>query len=52
MDALAPGMEISYVVKDADRWVDLAWAASRFDVEYYGKLMQKAWKKAIFVFYM
>jgi DNA polymerase I len=40
---LAPGMEIDYVVKDADRWeVDAARMASRFDSEYYSKLMQKA----------
>ncbi|MGA9099558.1 MAG: DNA polymerase I, partial [Methanotrichaceae archaeon] len=49
--ALAPGMEISYVVKDAGRWeVDPARVASRFDAEYYGKLMEKAWEEVAFVF--
>ncbi len=33
--ALAPGMEIGYVVKDAG---------------YYGKLLEKAWEEARFVF--
>lgn len=45
---LAPGMEISYVIKDAKRWeVDPARAASRFDAEYYGKLIEKAWEGRI-----
>lgn len=49
--ALAPGMEISYVIKDAGRWeVDPARVASRFDAEYYGKLMEKAWGEVAFVF--
>ena len=44
-------MEISYVVKDADRWeVDPARVASRFDAEYYRRLMEKAWGEAAFVF--
>ena len=49
--SLAPGMEISYVVKDASSWeVDPARVASRFDAEYYGKLMEKAWGEVGFVF--
>ena len=39
------------MVKDASRWeVDPARVASRFDAEYYGKLMEKAWGKVGFVF--
>ncbi len=49
--ALSPGMEISYVIKDAGKWeVDQARAASRFDAEYYGKLIEKAWEEVIFIF--
>jgi DNA polymerase I len=48
---LAPGMQIDYVVEDADRWeVDPARTASTFDSEYYAKLMQKAWDEVGFVF--
>lgn len=48
---LAPGMEIDYVVKDAGRWeVAPARVASRFDAEYYRKLMEKAWGEVAFVF--
>jgi hypothetical protein len=43
-------MEISYVVKDASGWeVDPVRIASRFDSDYYGKLMEKAWDEAAFV---
>jgi DNA polymerase elongation subunit (family B) len=48
---LAPGMEIGYVVKDAGRWeVEPERMASGFDAGYYGKLLEKAWEEAAFVF--
>jgi len=48
---LAPGMEISYVVRDAKKWeVDLERTASEFDAGYYTKLLEKAWEEAAFVF--
>lgn len=48
---LAPGMVISYVVKDTRRWgVEPARVASAFDAEYYEKLLEKAWGEAAFVF--
>ena len=48
---LAPGMEISYVVKDAKKWdVDPERTASEFDAVYYQGLMEKAWAEAAFVF--
>jgi len=49
--SLAPGMEIGYVVKDAKRWeVELERTASKFDADYYGKLLEKAWEEAAYVF--
>jgi hypothetical protein len=43
MASPSPGIEISYVGEDADRWVvDLARVASRFDVECHGELMENA----------
>jgi DNA polymerase I len=49
--SLAPGMEIGYVVRDACRWeVEMEREAARFDAGYYGKLMEKAWGEAAFVF--
>lgn len=49
--SLAPGMEIGYIVKDAKRWdVELERYASRFDAEYYGNLLEKAWEEVAFVF--
>jgi DNA polymerase I len=49
--ALAPGMEIGYVVRDAARWVvETEGDASSFDAEYYEKLLEKAWEEASFVF--
>ncbi len=49
--SLASGMEIGYVVRDAGRWVmDIEGDASGFYVEYYGKLLEKAWQEAAFVF--
>jgi DNA polymerase, archaea type len=48
---LAPGMMISYVVKDAKKWeVDPEKTASEFDAAYYEKLLDKAWEEAAFVF--
>lgn len=49
--SLAPGMEIGYVVRDAGRWVvDIERDASRFDEEYYVKLLEKAWQEMAYVF--
>jgi DNA polymerase I len=48
---VAPGMTVGYVVRDASRWdVDTEWDASEFDLDYYGKLIGKAWEEAAFVF--
>jgi DNA polymerase I len=44
-------MTVGYVVRDASRWdVDTEWDASEFDLDYYGKLIGKAWEEAAFVF--
>jgi DNA polymerase elongation subunit (family B) len=49
--SLSPGMEIGYVVKDAKKWeVEPERTASEFDAGYYGKLLEKAWEEAAFVF--
>lgn len=49
--SLAPGMEIGYVVRDACKWeVETERDASGFDAGYYGKLLEKAWVEAAFVF--
>lgn len=49
--SLAPGMEIGYVVSDASRWeVDLERTSEDFDVEFYSKLLEKAWAEVTFVF--
>ena len=48
---LAPGMEIGYVVRDARKWeADPERTARGFDAGYYGKLLEKAWEEAAFVF--
>ena len=48
---LDPGMNIGYVVTDAAKWdVDPERDASEFDAGYYGKLLEKAWTEAAFVF--
>jgi DNA polymerase I len=48
---VSPGMTVGYVVRDASRWdVDTEWDASEFDLDYYGKLLFKAWEEAAFVF--
>ena len=44
-------MTVGYVVSDAGRWVvDTEWDASKFDLDYYGKLIGKAWDEAAFAF--
>jgi len=49
--ALAPGMEIGYVIRDARKWeVDPERTASKFDAVYYRGLLEKAWGEAAFVF--
>jgi citrate lyase beta subunit len=49
--AIAPGMEIGYVVRDARRWaVDVADLASSVDLTYYRLLLEKAWEEIAFVF--
>ncbi len=46
---LAPGMEIGYVVRDADRWlVEVEGEAAEFDVPYYENLLEKAWDEVAF----
>jgi DNA polymerase I len=48
---VAPGMKISYVVRDARRYrVDLSWEAETFDIPYYAGLMEKAWKEIAYAF--
>jgi hypothetical protein len=48
---LAPGMEISYVIRDARKWeVDPERTASKFDAAYYRGLLEKAWTETAFVF--
>ena len=48
---VSPGMAVGYVVRDASLWhVDTEWDASEFDIDYYGKLIGKAWEVASFVF--
>jgi DNA polymerase I len=54
--ALSPGMQMSYVVKDAAHWdvepEEAAFGsdAGCFDAGYYGKLLEKAWSEVAFVF--
>jgi hypothetical protein len=48
---LAPGMEISYVIRDARKWeVDSERIASKFDAAYHRGLLEKVWTEAAFVF--
>ncbi|VVB71855.1 DNA polymerase 1 [uncultured archaeon] len=48
---LAPGMEMSYVVRDAGRWeVDPEGYATEYDDRYYGKLLEKAWLEVAIAF--
>jgi hypothetical protein len=45
---LAPGMEMSYAVRDAAKWeVDPERTASEFDVAYYQGLLDKAWGRRL-----
>jgi DNA polymerase I len=48
---VAPGMKISYVVRDAAKYqVDPAWSAGSFDVRYYRGLLDKAWAEIAYAF--
>ncbi|MGD0952366.1 MAG: hypothetical protein ABR985_08215 [Methanotrichaceae archaeon] len=48
---LAPGMEISYVIRDARKWeVAPERTASKFDAAYYRGLLEKAWTEIAFLF--
>ncbi|MDF0590433.1 type B DNA-directed DNA polymerase [Candidatus Methanocrinis natronophilus] len=48
---VSPGMTVGFVVRDAGVWdVDTEWDASEFDSDYYGRLIDKAWEEAAFVF--
>jgi DNA polymerase I len=48
---VAPGMKISYVVRDAKRYlVDTEWDASRADPRFYRGLLEKARDEIAFVF--
>jgi DNA polymerase I len=49
--AIAPGMKIGYIVRDARRYsVDTAWDAAGFDLSYYRALLEKAWEEIAFAF--
>ena len=49
--AIAPGMKIGYIVRDAKRYsVDTAWDAAGFDGSYYQALLEKAWEEIAFAF--
>ncbi len=46
---VAPGMKITYVVRDAKKYlVDPAWEASFIDIPYYHTLLDKAWEEIAF----
>jgi DNA polymerase I len=48
---VAPGMKITYVVKDAKKYlVEPEWDASVVDAAYYRGLLDKAWAEIAFVF--
>ncbi|KUK44341.1 MAG: DNA polymerase B [Methanothrix harundinacea] len=48
---VSPGMTVGYVIRDASKWeVDTEWDASKFDLDYYAKLIGKAWDEASFAF--
>jgi len=50
---VAPGMKISYVVRDARTYtVDTEWDAERFDILYYRTLLDKAWEEISYAFRM
>ncbi len=43
---VAPGIDVSFVVIDATRWiVSLPWRASTYDRDYYVRLLDKAWEE-------
>ncbi len=49
----APGLEIGYVVSDAAKLeVDAERNASKFDPNYYRKLLEKAWVEVAYVFFL
>ncbi|MEM2943671.1 MAG: type B DNA-directed DNA polymerase [Methanomassiliicoccales archaeon] len=49
---VSPGMEIEYLVVDARKWiVDATSSSASFDVEFYQKLLAKAWKEVEFAFH-
>jgi len=49
--AIAPGMKISYVVRDARTCrVDPGWAAEQFDLPYYRGLLDRAWREISYAF--
>jgi DNA polymerase, archaea type len=49
--AIAPGMKISYVVRDARTYrVDPEWAAGTVDLPYYRGLLDKAWREISYAF--
>jgi DNA polymerase I len=48
---IAPGMKISYVVRDARSYrVDPGWAAEQVDLPYYRGLLDKAWREISYAF--
>src|SRR5208337_1786472 len=48
---VAPGMKISYVVRDAKRYItNTEWTATTVDTAFYRGLLVKAWKEVAFVF--
>lgn len=48
---IAPGMEIRYVVRDAERMiVDAPWEAGEADNRYYAVLLERAWEEMSFAF--
>jgi DNA polymerase I len=48
---IAPGMKISYVVRDAKRYVvDTEWDASIIDAGFYRTLLDRAWEEMGYVF--
>jgi len=50
---VSPGMMVGYVVRGASKWdIDTEWDAFRFDLDYYVKLIGKAWVESTFVFEM
>jgi DNA polymerase I len=49
--AVAAGMEVGYVVRDATKWlVDPVHEAAEFDLRYYQNLLEKAWGEVRYAF--